>query len=911
MQKINFYLKYAWRSVWRSGRLSLFTILCVALGVATLVALQSLTVSIGDTLVGNVQTRAGGDLITQINSDSDYKLDLLDKAENLLNQLKAKGQISDWTGLNTHNIQIAGFFSIPPTVFVADPQHFPLYGNIPMLEPAGGDFRKLLAEKGSIIVSKTIWDKNNYKLGQIINVSGVVNFTETSDETTPLKVVGEIDPNIPGVVFDTGLFVGFGIISPETANTFLTQADSTPHIVYIKLPPKGNPQTVETALQNFNKQYGYSDFPYFTVTQTAPEVLGQANQLLASVQEILTYIGLVALLIGGLGVINTALVVVSRRTTEIATVKALGLKSRQTLFIFTLEMLLLGAAGSILGIIISIGLGFIIKSVVQSLFMQPLEWGLYPGPILTGFVVGTIASALFGFLPAYAAARVRPTVVLRQQQADSNILPKIGNFTTLLLILLITLLAGGLTGLLVGSLRFGIIFAFIVLVAGLLMVMLMYLVVFLVSKLPGLFGAAFKMALRSLSRHRTRNAATLLVITISLFFISLIGILSDSLKSSLQQAFNYNLGFNAGAVNMFSDRDPQLQKQFQEEVPGVQRVFLINQVNGSLYLINQQRLNPQAALKIPACSKYLHISKDSGPFITHSITVSGRSMTSDGLSISPNGPEKIVAGRTFTAADMDKQVLLISQEIAQCYNIHVGDVLTMGFYYNDFAGTGGVQGNDGIFNATVIGITTHTETATNFEQGFVAPYQLVNQAGANFSIFFMQIDRAHIQQALTIIQKDVYGNLVFNLNDLIDTVVNLLNQILALPLILSLLTLLAGSLLIANNVALAMLERRTEVGVLKALGAKRWRVLIMLWWESSLLGLVGGVLGVGGSILFMLPLPLILKGLSRQYVNLQLAWSPLTALLLILLAVGLAIAATTISAWKAVQERPLVVLRYE
>jgi putative ABC transport system permease protein len=145
---------------------------------------------------------------------------------------------------------------------------------------------------------------------------------------------------------------------------------------------------------------------------------------------------------------------------------------------------------------------------------------------------------------------------------------------------------------------------------------------------------------------------------------------------------------------------------------------------------------------------------------------------------------------------------------------------------------------------------------------------------------------------------------------LISTFTNLVNQVLAFPLLLSLLTLFSGSILIANNVALSVLERKTEVGILKALGARRGRVLRILLWESGLLGLLGGLIGVGSSLLVALLLPGMVRAANRN-LNLQVSWSPLNAGLLLALGIGLAIAATAFSAWRAIQEKPLVVLRYE
>ena len=180
--------------------------------------------------------------------------------------------------------------------------------------------------------------------------------------------------------------------------------------------------------------------------------------------------------------------------------------------------------------------------------------------------------------------------------------------------------------------------------------------------------------------------------------------------------------------------------------------------------------------------------------------------------------------------------------------------------------------------------------------------------GAEFSLYYLLVDRAQIKPALTQVQNTV--GFVLDLGDLIETFSRLLDQFLAFPLLLSLLSLFSGAILIANNVALAMLERRTEIGVLKAIGAKQRRVMSMLLWESGLVGLLGGLIGVGMGILIALNVTNLTGGRGSSS-GFTITWSPLTAVLLIALAIGLAVVATIASAWSPIKEKPLVVLRYE
>ena len=899
MKRLDFYFKYAWRSVLRGGQRSFFAILCVSIGVAALVALQSLAVSIKDTLTGDINSLAGGSVTarscqyasgsqsTTSNSNNTYAL-TPDTAQ-YLNDLKAKGQLADWTSVSFNNLQISGYFGFPPSLYTLDPAHFPLYGKVEMVEPSGGNFSSLLAQPNSIIVSKYLWDKNGYKLGQEIDVtaaSGIsLGGTTTAAKATKLKVVGEVRPGAPGIPTDTGLIFGFGAISQQTAATLLPSPTTSSNClqVYVKSAPGVNNDGVAQQLKG---NYGL-----FSNVQTAEQLQKSISDVLGYVDMLLSVVGLLAILIGGVGVVNTMLVVIGRRTTEIATVKALGLKTRQTLAIFTIEAMILGVLGSLLGVVVGVGLGFAIKGTAEGLFLRPLTWGLYPGPIIVGLLVGIISAGVFGFLPAYAAGRVRPGVVLRQQ---SDALPRVGGWATFVIVGLMTVAMGIIAGVLINNILIGIIVAFVTLLLLGLITLGLYLVVWLVGKLPAPFGPSFKMALRSFSRHRGRTATTLLVMVMGLFFITFIVIVADSIKEPLRKAFDTNLGYNVLGISLLSNQTETIQSNLQKNVPGVQKVFASNNTSSQITAVNGKNL-PTGQISY--------------------VQLSGRSLANGNESISPNGSQPILAGRTFGPTDMDKKVLLVSNTEADRLGVKVGSRVTM-----ELSSSGGgfgrstnrTQGEPQDFE--VIGITGKGNSTFQFERDWVAPFRVVADAGSSFSILYMLVDRNSMKDTLTKVQGLLPGGFVFDLGDLIDTFTRLLDQFLAFPLLLSLLSLFSGAILIANNVALAMLERRTEIGVLKAIGAKRRRVFSILLWESGLVGFLGGLIGIGVGIGFAFLIPVISAATSRNGSSssqFSISWSPLNALLLLALGIGLAMVATLISAWGAIQEKPLVVLRYE
>ncbi len=873
MKRINFYFKYAWRSVLRGGQRTFFAILCVAVGVAALVALQVLGSSIEATLTGDTKAQAGGDVVARVSSAAlsgrvSSRFDASDQA--LLDRLKSEGTITEWTGLIVQNdIRLKNFFSFPPSLYAVDPKIYPLYGNLEILQPKDNkNLNQLLSQPNSVIVSKNLWEKLDLKLGQEIEAAG------GNGQNVKLKVVAESNIVLPGVIFGPGQFFGYLMVSQETIATMYDSSELAPSTIFVKTPNDTAMAQAKTAL---NRRFD---------AQTAYDIQSQLTRGISITQDFLSYIGLLSLLVGGIGVINTMLVVIGRRTTEIATVKALGLKTRQTLFIFTLEALLLGVMGSILGVVLGELLGLGIKGVAEGFFARPLAWSLYPTPIIIGMIVGILTSAVFGFLPSFAAAKVRPAVVLR---AQNSFVPRIGGFTGLVIIVLMAVAMGVIAGVLIKDIGLGIIISLITMLVIGLIVGGLWIIIAVIGLLPTPRSPSIKMALRSFSRHRGRTATTLMVMIVGLFFISFITFVADSVKATIRSAFDVQLGYNTiGFSGLLTGSTAQITEQTVTNlgaIKGIQKVYPGNFASTRVVAING--------------------STSSSGGIGFSASVSGRSFV-NGETAGGNNSKKVLEGRNLTPADADSNVLLVSKSRAANYNLKVGDTITL--RSQGAFGSTSSSSSRPTADFKIVGIMDEANQTINVEGDWVAPFNSVNKLGSQITIYYMLIDR--VQKQATLQQTQEFLPNVLDLDDLIDTFNRLLDQILAFPLILSLLSLFSGAILVANNVALAVLERRTEIGVLKAVGAKRKRVMGILLWESGLVGLLGGIIGVGAGILIAINVNALTNAGSRGS-GIDFTWSPGVAALLLLLGIGLALFATIVSAWGAVQEKPLVVLRYE
>lgn len=168
----------------------------------------------------------------------------------------------------------------------------------------------------------------------------------------------------------------------------------------------------------------------------------------------------------------------------------------------------------------------------------------------------------------------------------------------------------------------------------------------------------------------------------------------------------------------------------------------------------------------------------------------------------------------------------------------------------------------------------------------------------------MKIESDKVGKALTAISQIAPKAFVFNLANIGDYIDQYLNYTLLVLTTIAGLSLLAGIIIIANAVALAMLERRRELGILKSVGYTGGTILSEVLIEN---GVIGGV----GATLAMLLVTLAMNLLGTFFFHTGFGVSGLIVLALILGSALLAMLTAALVAYGSVRVRPLEVLRYE
>ena len=133
------------------------------------------------------------------------------------------------------------------------------------------------------------------------------------------------------------------------------------------------------------------------------------NQQTADIKVGAFVIGIVALIVAGIGIMNIMFVSVTERTKEIGIRKSLGAKRKSILMQFLLEAIILCNIGGFLGVALGFGLGNITSMLTQFSANVPMEWAI------VGVIFCTAIGLSFGFWPAFKASKLDPIIALRYE----------------------------------------------------------------------------------------------------------------------------------------------------------------------------------------------------------------------------------------------------------------------------------------------------------------------------------------------------------------------------------------------------------------------------------------------------------------------------------------------------------------
>ena len=946
--KLGLYWSYATRSLARGGQRTVLAIFCVAVGVMAIVALQLVGLSVNQALLSNIVEANGGDIRLSANLAPLRQRDLA-----FFDRLKQQGRI---TGYATA-YDPGGTITLPSGeeetfAFIAVSSNFPLVGQANFIAPSQNLALQSVLTGNHVAMSSTVFNALNAHIGSTYRVKTL------DGRFVPIIVAAEFQ--------EDGVFRGPQVIISQAA------LNSTPGPKGVAEPAQYGSVYMTVPASNLNalKTQLSQQFPSARVI-TATDLLKQRQTQVDQIRLFLRIVGLLALFIGGIGIINTIQVLLRRRQIEIAMLKTTGYRQVDLYALFGLEAALLGILGGVLGTLVGLGVSYLVRGIVDRAFFIHLPIVLDALTLASGLLIGMATALIFGLLPIVQASQVRPLSVLRELHERRQVSSRLITFVLLIVLsLLFVVLASAILGDVVTAaiavyggagvifslaLGFGllvlaisrlpvyekprprlllwILLAFgitilstlvlvalfllgqaasafatragnsligtyvlvvlggvgIVLVGGSLVYLLATIVNCVVVFTPRSWKTAVMLAYRNLGRQRLRTTTTLTALFVGVFAIGLVLILGQGIKDAINNTLS-----TLFTHNVFVVVSPARKQVVQDQLASLKGIdsgqTQVNLVVPQIYPILVAGRDINTILR--SVRKTDKIDKQD---ITGDLTNIQGFDLGGGKNNLPTITLK--TGRNLRLIDAGTNAVVLSSELELSpVNLRVGDSIV-------------VQSVDGSVTK-ILKVVGFYDSSTpmgnpNFAN-ILADSTAAQQLGGSqaLEVFSLKVDPNQVPALRKHLNQSVPSAIILSVVDIDSFVNQVLNNLIIMLTTLASLAMIAGLIIIANAVALAMLERRREIGILKSVGHTSRSILATVLIENGLVGLLG-------SLVAMLLVVGAITALSRFVFHTELGIGPpLVALIIAATSLITMIVATGV-AWSAVRVRPLDVLRYE
>ncbi|HEY5218806.1 MAG TPA: ABC transporter permease, partial [Gemmatimonadaceae bacterium] len=383
----------AWRESRTARRRLLLYMSSITLGVAALVAIDSFAANVTRSVHEQSAALLGGDL--SLTSGATFTAPV----EALFDSLQRHNTgITRQTSFASMALVVRTGATRLAQVRAVSPG-YPFYGQIetdPV--PAWGD----LQSGPHAIVDASLLVSLDAHVGDSLAI-GHEHFVITGTLTSvpgEIAVTAAIGPRIyipDRYIAQTGLLV------------FGSRAD---YEALVKLPAT---VTVDQFEQRTARVLARNQVRVHTAAENEYNLTNNIEQL----RNFLSVVGLVALLLGGIGVASGVHAFVMRKIDTVAILRCLGATSSQVLVIYVMQAAAMGLVGATAGAVLGVGLQFAMPGVVKDFLPVDVSMRLVPQALFTGLGIGVWVALVFALRPLLALRGVSPLQALRRDSDDS------------------------------------------------------------------------------------------------------------------------------------------------------------------------------------------------------------------------------------------------------------------------------------------------------------------------------------------------------------------------------------------------------------------------------------------------------------------------------------------------------------
>jgi putative ABC transport system permease protein len=841
----------AWRETRGSFRHFLFFLICIALGVGALVGVTAFSAGLEQAIRKEARALLAGDVEVRTNrplsEEGNGRLELL-LARNI-RRTNVSELVAMASNPKTGETQLVELKAVEGG--------YPFYGRL-AAEPAGAveslydqgrDQRAALAEQGLLVrLGLNVGDR--IKLGRTdLTITGVLT-------KEPDRIAGAFSLG-PRLLISQRALADTGLVQPGSRVRYRA---------LLQLPAGMSATELAGELKERLAAEGAEINAY-------DDAQPRLRRFLANLTTYAGLIGLIALLVGGIGVANSVQAFIRERRDTLAILKCVGADGRTVLTIYLLQTLLLGALGSVAGVLLGLAVQGLLPGLMGSLLPVQVERSYAWLPMVRGAAMGLLTALLFALWPLLEIRRVPPARLFRREvsgeesvDSETSRFRRWDRLQWTAAFVIIAALAGLLLWQ-IGSVRIGGVF-----IGALALSLLM-----LAAGAHGLITLMKRFAPRSLilrqglaNLYRPSSQAATAILSVGVGVTVIVAIVI--IEASLLRQINENLPTDAPSF-FFIDIQRDQRGAFAD-------FFADRHLPVELTPIARARLQAVGGQAVSAMK--LGERPDAWYFQREYVVTVQSAL--------PKG-NRIAAGEWWTGdAGPARPLVSVEREAASHLGVTVGSTMTFD-----------LQGR--LVTATVASLreVNWGSLTTNFFVIF-SPGALDEAAMTSIAtVRTPASDDLEVQRAVVAAFPNVTAINIRHVLDAIGAVLTRLGQVVRL---MALFTVTAGLLVLAGAIATGRYRRLREAVILKTLGATRGVIVKIFAVEYACLGATAGL--IGSALASLLAFVLL-------HFFLELPWSaePVRLALGVLGATLLTILTGFLATHRIIGRKPLAVLRQE
>ena len=787
-----FIIRMALREIRSSWQRLLFFFICIAVGVAAIIALRSVIQSVRTGMSQQAQSLIASDILLTSNRDFTSKvLDTL-ASEQRAGRVTAVSQATE----------------IPTMVRPADPskavtrmvelravqREFPLYGTLTL---ANGTYSHDLLRDHGVIVRPELLAQLDLKVGDRILIGNVPFEIRGVIGSEPGRSLGAFSLG-PRVIIDYAALADTGLLS------FGSRAS---HQLLLRVPAPALDPLTDSLRSAFANE--------FVGVRSYRRSEDQMGQNLTRAENYLSLVGLVVLILGGIGVSSVTRVFVQQKLRSIAILKCVGASSREILAVYMTQVLLLGIAGSVLGVAIAAAVIAAVPAFVGNIAaVLHVDYGLTPTAVAQGFAVGLLVSVLFSLVPLLDVRHVKPSLLLRH-----DIPPPAGidwlkwGVTAAVAASLVAVAAWQAGSLRVGLMLSGgfIATAFVLHLAGLALVRA-------VQPLRFARSFALRQAVLHIARPGNQTRVILLAVGLGTFFI--LGV--RTLQANLLEDFAIQVGEDAPdmfLIDIQADQKDTLAAFVDEQNGREAPPNVIPVLRARITAVRGREVNLETYEQVRGRGS-----------LSREYTITYRPQI--------NSNEELLQGKWWDASPSTGEAeVSIEESLQQRFRINIGDQMQFDVLGRTIPArvTSVRKVNWRDYRSGGFMIVFRPGPFENAPHSYISSVNGPRDPAA----------RARMQAALVARYPNVS---VIDLREVLDTIQTIVDGVTLGVTVVGGLVLFSGMLILIGAVSMTKFQRVYEAAILKTLGASSRLITAMLLLEYGVLGAIAGTVGALGAI---------------------------------------------------------------